>query len=73
MHSLLSAGNYQAGRKFFLRWVKEYLKKQDVKYPAVNAFCKQRRLYFTHPRIYRITYNLLFKLRDVIQHKTKRK
>ena len=66
MHKLLGAGNYKAGRKYFLRWLKTYLQKQDVQYPAVNALFKKSSLSHNYPRIYKLTLGNYFKLRDAL-------
>ena len=73
MHSSLSAGNYRAGRTYFLAWLKNYLKNQYVQYPAVNAFYKKIALSYNHPRIYKLTYGVFFKLRDIITKSNKGK
>lgn len=71
MHKLLAAGNYKSGRKYFLKWLKSFLKDQYVQYPAVNALYKKSSLSYNYQRIYKLTFGNFFKLRAAL-NKTKK-
>jgi glycosyltransferase involved in cell wall biosynthesis len=59
MHRLLEEGNYREGRKYFLKWLKNYIDKHPQQYPGVLA--SYRKAWFlTHsPRIARLRYGLI--------------
>jgi glycosyltransferase involved in cell wall biosynthesis len=66
MHSSLAGGNYKKGRRYFLEWLKIYLKKQDVQYPAVWALYKKCWLSLVYPRVYKYTYGMYYKFRKPV-------
>jgi len=63
MHRLLAAGNYREGRKYFLKWLKNYLREQQRKYSTIKKAYRKAWLLVHYPKIYNYTYGLLTKLK----------
>jgi len=66
VHSSHGMSNYLKERKYFLRWLKNYLHYRNINYPEVNFLLKKELLSY-NPVAYFIKYTLPKKIKRVLQ------
>ncbi len=66
VHSSHQNGSYLRERKYFLRWLKNYLKTNNINYPDVNGLLRRELSRFKFSR--RIRYALPSRIKKVMQH-----
>jgi glycosyltransferase involved in cell wall biosynthesis len=55
MHGIIGEGLYDNGRYFFLRWLEDYLKQQQIKDKAVQKLLYKALLPFRYPYLFKVT------------------
>lgn len=67
MHRLLNEGVYREGRKYFLQWLKKYMKAQPEKYKELQSLYLKNWVLAHSPRLYTYTYGLIEKFKSKLK------
>jgi hypothetical protein len=67
MDTTAAQGNFSEARYFFLRWLNDYLQKEEIKIPVIHKLLRKAFRPYLYPIIYKIFNGVLFRSKLLIK------